>query len=243
MHSTATLARLAAGLAAIGIAGFGTFASAQNPSDAEKSVWTITLRVYDYVNVDRTALLEAEGEATRILADASVHARWVDCPIRHADVDNYPGCLSPWQWNDYAFRLEPTAMAASQDKSEDRLGDAVICDNRACPANVYYDRVRGLAGGNNAPTQILLGRVMAHEIGHLLLGPNHTRTGIMQGAWSGRQLDMEAAHGMLFTPEQSRAMKTRLAAQELAWVPQATVAVLGNAPRANPASLGSVSSK
>jgi hypothetical protein len=218
-------------------------ASAQNPSDAEKNVSTITLRVYDYANVDRKAMLEAEGEATRILADAGVHARWVDCPIRHADVDNYPGCLSPWQWNDYALRLEPTAMAASKDKSEDRLGYAVICDNRACPANVYYDRVRGVAGGNNAPTQILLGRVMAHEIGHLLLGPNHTRTGIMQGAWSGRQLDMEAAHGMLFTPEQSRAMKTRLAAQELAWVPQATVAVLGNAPGANPASLGSVSSK
>lgn len=242
MHSTATLARLAAGLAAIAITGSGTLASAQNPSDAEKTVSTITLRVYDYANVDRKAMLEAEGEATRILADAGVHARWVDCPTRHADVDNYPGCLSPWQWNDYALRLELIAMA-SQDKSEDRLGYAVICDNRACPANVYYDRVRGVPGGNNAPTQILLGRVMAHEIGHLLLGPNHTRTGIMQGAWSGRQLNMEAAHGMLFTPEQSRAMKTRLAAQELAWVPQATVAVLGNAPRANPASLGSVSSK
>jgi hypothetical protein len=126
-------------------------------------------------------------------------------------------------------------MAASQDKSEDRLGYAVICGDRACPANVYYDRVRGLAGGNNAPSQILLGRVMAHEIGHLLLGANHTRTGIMQGAWSSRQLDMEAAHGMLFTPEQSHAMKTRLAVQAQAWGPQTTVATLGSRPEANPA--------
>jgi hypothetical protein len=243
MHSTATLARLAAGLAAVAIAGSGTLASAQNPSDAEKTVSTITLRVYDYANVDRKAMLEAEGEATRILADAGVHARWVDCPIRHADLGNYAGCLAAWQWNDYALRLEPTAMAASQDKSEDRIGYAVICDNRACPANVYYDRVRGLAGGNNAPSQILLGRVMAHEIGHLLLGPSHTRTDIMQGAWSGRQLDMEAAHSMLFTPEQSRAMKTRLAAQEQASVSATTVAVLGNAPGAGPASRSKASSK
>jgi hypothetical protein len=201
----------------------------------ESTPSTITLRVYDYANVDRRALLEAEGEATRILADAGIDTRWVDCPIRHADVDNYPGCLSPWQWNDYALRLETNTMAASQDKSEDRLGYAVICENRACPANVYYDRVRGLAGGNNAPSQILLGRVMAHEIGHLLLGANHARTGIMQGAWSSRQLDMEAAHGMLFTREQSRAMKTRLAVQAQAWGPQTTVAALGSRPEANPA--------
>lgn len=243
MDSTATLARLAASMVTIAMAGFGTFASAQNPPGAEKTRSTITLRVYDYANVDRGALLEAEGEATRILADAGIDARWVDCPTRHADLDNYPGCLSAWEWNDYALRLEPNAMTASEDKSQDRLGYAVICENRACPANIYYDRVRELAGGNNAPSQILLGRVMAHEIGHLLLGANHSRTGIMQGAWCSRQLGTEAAHAMLFTPEQSRAMKTRLAAQELAWVLQATVAVLGNAPGANSASLGSVRSK
>ncbi len=243
MHSTTNLARLAAGLAIIAISGFGTFTSAQNPSDAEKTGWTITLRVYNYVDVHRRALLEAEAEATRILTDAGVHARWVDCPLRHADLDKYPDCLSAWQWNDYALRLEPAAMAASQDKSEDKLGYAVICEKGACPANVFYDRIRSLAGGNNAPSQTLLGRVMAHEIGHLLLGANHARTGVMQGAWSDRQLGMEAAHSMLFTPEQSHAMKTRLAAQELAWDPVTTVAVLGNAPGAGPASRGNASSK
>ena len=140
MRGRATLARWTAVFAAIATTVSGTLASAQNLSDAEKTVSTITVRVYDYANMDRRALLDAEVEATRILADAGVHALWVDCPTRHADVDNYPGCLSPWQWNDYALRLEPTAMA-SQDKSQDRLGYAVICDNRACPANIYYERV------------------------------------------------------------------------------------------------------
>ena len=59
---------------------------------------------------------------------------------------------------------------------------------------------------------------MAHEIGHLLLGANsHSCTGIMQAFWSGEELSLAARADMLFTPEQSRQMKTRLAERAVAW--------------------------
>jgi hypothetical protein len=69
---------------------------------------------------------------------------------------------------------------------------------------------------------------MAHEIGHLLLGANsHSRTGIMRAFWSGDDLTLAARAYLLFTPGQSRQMKTRLAEREQDWQAQAKVASLG----------------
>jgi hypothetical protein len=206
-------------LAALVGAGSGTLGLAKNPPESENNTWAITLRVYDYARVNRPAMLAAEGEATRILADAGVNALWVDCPTSHNDWDNYPNCHSPWQASDYILRILPNAMAGLQEKSRDALGDALNCDQGlSCTASVFYDRVRGLAGGASAPAAVLLGRVMAHEIGHLLLGTNaHSRRGIMQAFWSDRELSWEASHDLLFTVEQSRLLKRRLARQAGAW--------------------------
>ena len=227
MSRTAILVRCLAGLMILTTTESGTRALAKNPPDTEKS--TITLRVYDYAHVNRPALLAAEGEATRIFADAGVNARWLDCPTSHAEWDNFPNCHSAARVNDYAVRVLPKAMVALQKKSQDQLGFAVDCEGVPhCPASIFYDRVRSLAGGASAPVEILLGRVMAHEIGHLLLGENsHSRTGIMRGSWTDRELSMEARHEMLFAAEQSRWMRTHLAEQARTWEAQMKVAELG----------------
>jgi hypothetical protein len=69
----------------------------------------------------------------------------------------------------------------------------------------------------------MLGHVMAHEVGHLLLSlPGHTSKGIMIGPWEGKQLRQAAAGGLLFTPQEawkmgeevSRRMRQYLAARE-----------------------------
>jgi len=188
---------------------------AKNSPDAPQTAQEITLRVFNYVHVNPSTLRAAEGETTRILVEAGVNARWVDCPTPHDNWDDYPNCQSAWRDSDYVLRVMPKAMVAVLENSTDSLGFAPDCGTGPhCMAGVFYDRVMSLAGGANAAAPVLLGRVMAHEIGHLLLGPNsHSRTGIMRANWSAREFRLDARPELLFTAEQSRRMKTRIAEQ------------------------------
>lgn len=229
MSKAASSLGLATGLAVIMATGAVEPASARNRTATESGAVTITLRVYDYVRVNRPRLLAAESEATEILAQAGLEARWVDCPTSQAELDNYPDCQSAWRATDFVLRVLPNAMVDSRTKWQEAMGSTLECDDAGtCTSNIFYDRVSGIAEESSATLPVLLGRAMAHEIGHLLLGANsHSRTGIMRPFWAGQELSLNAQVYLLFTPEQSRQMKTRLAARAQAWQAQAKVAALG----------------
>ena len=212
-----TIVKLAIGLAAIAITLSGTLAVAQKAAKVEQNTFPITLQVYNYAHVDQKALLAAEGEATRILANAGVTAHWVDCPTKHADVEKYPACASATEETGYTLRLLSSSMAIAQEKSQDALGSAADCERGACTASVYYDRIKGLSGGNVVPSYVLTGRVMAREVGQLLIGVKYqSLSGIMNASWSYRQLGMLASTVILFSPVEASAMKARLSEREQA---------------------------
>lgn len=216
MSKAANSLRLTTGLAVLLATGAVEPASARDRTDAGPRTITITLRVYDYVRLDRPRLLAAESEATAILAQAGIEARWMDCPKSQAEFDNYPDCQSVWRANDFVLRVLPKAMVDSRTKWQDALGSTPECGRAGtCTSNVFYDRTIRLAEGASATLPVLLGRAMAHEIGHLLLGANsHSRTGIMHAFWSGGDLSLAARPSLLFTSEQSRQMRSRLAQRE-----------------------------
>ena len=55
---------------------------------------------------------------------------------------------------------------------------------------------------------IILGGIIAHELGHLLLGTNgHSGTGIMQPRWEPNQVQQLMMGSLRFTPEQSKRMR------------------------------------
>jgi hypothetical protein len=175
---------------------------------------SITLRVYDYARENRSALLAAEAEATRILGQAGVSSRFLDCPTSSAQSSIYPDCQLSWQVNDYVLEVLPEGMTALLGKSEDALGSTPACTGPYCTAIVFYDQVESMANGATAAAPALLGRAIAHEIGHLLLGANtHSPSGIMRARWSAQQLRLNAGPGMLFTQQQARQMRMRLSEQ------------------------------
>jgi hypothetical protein len=57
-----------------------------------------------------------------------------------------------------------------------------------------------------------LGTVIAHELGHLLLGSHaHSYAGVMTPIWRGEVLQLEAMGCLLFTHDQASLMRRRLA--------------------------------
>jgi hypothetical protein len=86
-------------------------------------------------------------------------------------------------------------MAARTRVSNTALGFAAVAPvGMGRIAYVIYDRVRSTATDAAMSEVDLLGFVMAHEIGHLLLpGDSHPGTGLMKGRWhvrDFRQLDV-----------------------------------------------------
>jgi predicted HD phosphohydrolase len=67
--------------------------------------------------------------------------------------------------------------------------------------------------GGALPAEILA-CVIAHEIGHLLLGPNsHSPTGIMKAKWSADELRGAGWGRLLFTPQQAELIRAEVRAR------------------------------
>ena len=79
-------------------------------------------------------------------------------------------------------------------------------------ANVYADRIRELADGREF--EVILGRVIAHELGHLLLGKKaHSHAGIMHSRWRAHDLGLSRQAAMLFLPVEAKRIRAKVRAR------------------------------
>jgi predicted aspartyl protease len=172
----------------------------------------VTISVFDRASVPTELLTAAEGEARRIFLQAGVETSWVNCskPLAvgqseampcgtigagHLVVEILPGANN----QRLLFHLEVLGTATLVGK-----GQGFYC-------YLFYDRIERLAGESQLPKRILLGDVLAHETGHLMLGSNsHSLVGIMSGKWSGDGLRRVSQRGMFFDPSESRIIRQRL---------------------------------
>ena len=110
------------------------------------------------------------------------------------------------------MRLNPTDLrlrvlaAPIQNKFQDTVFGFTI---HPVLASVYYGYVVRRAKSNYVEIEvpIILGCVIAHELGHLLLGSNsHSEAGVMQARWETRQVKQLLMGSLLFTTEQPKQM-------------------------------------
>src|SRR6516162_9944417 len=171
---------------------------------------TITLRVYNYAHIPPSLLSRAEEEATTIFRQAGVEAAWVDCPLSGAELDSFPACQQPMGSADFALRILSAVMTQKAPARGEALGFALPCSEglAVCYAEVFYQRISDWASGAEISAYQLLGHAMAHEVGHLLLGPNsHSRDGIMRPQWNPDDLRVIARASLRFTPEQTERLR------------------------------------
>jgi len=138
---------------------------------------SLVVRVYDTYGVQPAALAAAQSAVGRILKDAHLRVTWAECP-----------CAASVGPAELVIRIA-AAPAGSEPAS---LGFSYVDVDRKAGtlATVFADRVGMLAGAAGADEGELLGRAMAHEIGHLLLGTrDHDRASLMRGQWTTRELE------------------------------------------------------
>jgi len=137
----------------------------------------VVVRVYDTHGVPEDTVTTARATAERILRAADVSVRWATCP-----------CSGPVGPVELMVRLS----AATPDSEPASLGFSYVdLDRKAGTlATLFDDRVHALADAAGVDEGELLGRAMAHEIGHLLLGTrDHAPAGLMRGLWTINELE------------------------------------------------------
>ncbi len=83
-------------------------------------------------------------------------------------------------------------------------------------AYVFYDRILVYSAELGLDASQMLGHVMAHELGHLLLPYGaHSLTGIMRPAWDRPQVNGATSGTLTFTSDQAELIRTRLLASAL----------------------------
>jgi hypothetical protein len=183
------------------------------PALAGAAGLTLHVRVDDHAAVSDAILRSAKAIATRIYLNIDVGLVWVgpagSTPDGRADREtrNVPDANA-------TFRIIIVApgLADRVDADPKALGVAAgDARQSGHVAYVFYDRVRILSVRYEERGGAILGHVMAHELGHLLLPyETHAESGLMRMDWSREDLE-HAAHGLLlFTPPEAALIRSRL---------------------------------
>jgi hypothetical protein len=181
--------------------------SALSQSDSPEPNLVVHVLVDDYSQVSAETLAKAEDRASMIFREAEVELIWVNQAQEIGQPKNQPLSQHSLDQIDYVLRILPHSRAKLNDNA---LGEALTCTPResACFANVFYNRVQQRTDAEKVSLAQVLGHAMAHELGHLLLGSNsHSSRGIMRGTWSAADIRLVAKGDLLFTSEQTRAMR------------------------------------
>ncbi len=139
-------------------------------------------------------LLRAKVEAARIYADAGVRLVWSD-PSLTLPVLTVMIVSNPDAWPE-GVGASALGAAPGTDEGMGRLAYAL------------YDRIGTAAQQYRTDVGKLLGSVIAHELGHILLaGGSHSPTGIMSDRWGQLKMDLVAESLLTFTKEQAESIR------------------------------------
>ena len=168
--------------------------------DADDSPRVISAQIHDYVHLPPGSLETASEMVTRIYASIGVQLTWL-APMEQQEFGGSRGAASRGS----SARSDPTHVPIAQITvivltphmterghiPEGVLGFAAVATDGGIGriAYVIYDRVKQQASSGAIDETDLFGLVMAHEIGHLLLGPgSQADAGLMKGHWDGDDL-------------------------------------------------------
>ena len=167
------------------------------------------ISVYNNADVPVGLMVAAESEVDRIFHDAGVEVLWRNCSEKW-EKGQPAGChvVGPTY---FALKILPQATGAKVRNRTDVLGIATLDENGVgFYAYLFYDRIQKMAKERSL-AHSLLGHVLAHEIGHLLLRSNsHSISGIMSGRWTDEEVRKISEGAMCFTPFESKVMQDRL---------------------------------
>jgi len=156
----------------------------------------VTVVVYNDAGIPAGVIESAKKTVERIYRDAGVAIMWRDLRAPATG----------------ATELFVRIVRRSLNLPGEDFGIAFVGgDGRGVQADIFYSGIEQLTNNTSASAGQVMGHVMAHELGHLLLGMNsHSTLGIMQAHWSYQQLRLMSRGFLKFDKHQAEAIGARL---------------------------------
>lgn len=142
-------------------------------------------------------LVRAQAEVARIYAAAGVKLVWTG---------SSPALPS------LILMIVSERDFGAQGAAANAMGAAPAADEGAGrPAYAFYNRIEASSQHYGTDVAKILGSVIAHELGHLLLARGaHAAAGIMKATWDSRDMVLIASSLLGFTNEQARLIRSRV---------------------------------
>ena len=157
------------------------------------------LRVFVYTAVEENTLLRAEVESSRILERAGVGLIWRNCG------------------NDDPCQIAPDSdhviLRIGKEMRSGGLGCSFVRQAGGVVAVIGLGNIQRLASSTRIAESQILAAVMAHEIGHLMLGPAHSGNGLMHGNWDVHDLCQLEQRQLKFDPDQCKRIQAAVLAR------------------------------
>lgn len=181
-------------------------ASAESPQALR-----VVVHIHDYAHAAPQAITSAQRFVSDVYAEAGVIVTWPP-PHRHGLDMQPPPRGAP---GDLTIMMLSHGMASHYDVSGDTMGFAAVpAEGGGRIAYVLYDRIATARTAQPDAPVDLLGLVIGHEIGHLLLPRgSHSPTGLMRERWHLHDLSLMDPGAIRLTNGQAAHIRGRLGAR------------------------------
>jgi hypothetical protein len=181
----------------------------------------VQIRVYNLARVPKRDLSRAEGEVSRIFAEAEIEVHWADGAVddgsslitdQSANNTSPAGCKAARYARELRLQL---LQHAPQGVTIGTLGYSLPCAAFGVDSTIFIDHCEGVTYQHLASFSKVLAYSMAHELGHLLLRSNeHSLTGLMRARWDKASWIRASVAGIPIDREQARRMRIELSGME-----------------------------
>jgi hypothetical protein len=165
----------------------------------ERSRIPIVVHVHTYAAIPASELRPAIEQTTRALRAGGIEPEWRHVPRGRG---SFPG--------EREFVLSLLSPEMTRQKCAlDGIGESVLGTSSPATARawIFADRIEAIAGRRGLTIADILGQVITHELGHLLLGADTVHgEGIMRDP-----VHLTGATDLRFTPRHAQQMRSNLA--------------------------------
>ena len=145
----------------------------------------VSVRVYNRALVPTGHVQRARDVAQSLVRDVGVEVVWA--PSAAIDNSPEPSSRRPAVPHDLMVQIMKAPVTPLSWAIDDRiLGRAYLDETSGTGAlaSIFWDNINATAKRLAVDAALLMGRVMAHEIGHLLSMRGHSNVGLMRKYWS-----------------------------------------------------------
>ncbi len=188
------------------------------PQESAKASTEINVRIYNYAAVPEQRMARTQRHAAMVFTKVGLDPIWLDCRLSSAEPIKDAACEEPLRPTDIVLRILPRKMAARLGVKHAICGFALPAKKLGFgTATIFHQRVDELVSqgsfsvDRNSAQALVLGHIIAHEIGHLLLGKgSHASRGLMSFPWNKKELKEAAWGGLAFTRGQTRRVRNAM---------------------------------